>query len=804
MNVLPVALLLFVAAPLDRLSGTVLDPQGLAVPGARVSLTCDGRSQTTVSDERGRFVVVADAFDGCSLVVEHPGFERVHQIMTPENRDVAVRLMLAAVRQIVQVNAAPPPQSPFALRLEESDFHRLAANTADLIERTRVLAGATTVPVAIYVDGLPQSTLPPLDRIASISINADPFSAEYNDGDMSAVHIVTKAPARTVRVDGGTDPLTLGGHSVLEPRARSDAASVRIGVSAPVPRLPLTFSAHMTAGRTTTALPLRLTLPAPSSAHGAEDPVGASNYGDVAVDVHYAAPDATRASVSVHDRRFRSSNLGVGGLMAEESGYAASFGAVEARAALARAGNRLSYEAGAIVSTTDSSQRANTATMGVSVPGFFVLGGASVTASDAAYGQWTIKQVVRSSGDRPWSAGLAIARSAHATDERANAAGLMVFETIDAYRAALAGDPTGTLFVTRGDVPVTYASTAVAPFAQKILVRTNRVEIIGGLRGDYQQRFGGGVLPRLSAAATWGGYTVRVGAGLFARPIPDAVVLAAIAGDGFHRNRWVATGTPLTAAAFLLSEVQGGIRVGLADDITRPRQTMARTSIERRIGRLTHGIEYTWSEERHRLGADRTWQDGGWWDTITADRVAGRQRLHSLASVAWARQQLAVHYEWVRARDNGDGPWSHPERPADLENEWAPSAGVAPHNVTVTGFFMLPGAVSLNVTDVWASGAPYNVTTGLDVAGNLLYVDRGGRPRNSGEGTPSNVLSLYGYRRIAVPAARGVNLGIGVQGTNLLNNRNYTNWGAVAGTPSFGLPLSAQSGRALRIFFSVS
>ena len=82
-----------------------------------------------------------------------------------------------------------------------------------------------------------------------------------------------------------------------------------------------------------------------------------------------------------------------------------------------------------------------------------------------------------------------------------------------------------------------------------------------------------------------------------------------------------------------------------------------------------------------------------------------------------------------------------------------------------------------------------------------------GRPaasRSAWLGTPSHSLSAYGYRRVAVPRARGLHVGIGVQGTNLLNNVNYTNWGAVAGTPSFAHPLTAELGRAVRIFLNVS
>ena len=151
------------------------------------------------------------------------------------------------------------------------------------------------------------------------------------------------------------------------------------------------------------------------------------------------------------------------------------------------------------------------------------------------------------------------------------------------------------------------------------------------------------------------------------------------------------------------------------------------------------------------------------------------------------------------------GDTSFPEQAGNLAAEWARSTGFATHNVSVVGSMTLPGAVSLNLSETWNSGSPYNIATGRDAAGNGLYVDRGGRPRNSGDGPGYNLLSLYAFRRVALPRAvpGRLHLNLGVQADNLLDNQNDISVGSIAGSASFGRPLAAFPGRSAKVFVNV-
>lgn len=114
-------------------------------------------------------------------------------------------------------------------------------------------------------------------------------------------------------------------------------------------------------------------------------------------------------------------------------------------------------------------------------------------------------------------------------------------------------------------------------------------------------------------------------------------------------------------------------------------------------------------------------------------------------------ERVTFGYEWIRSKDDTDGPFSFPEKQDDLKAEWARSSGVAPHNVTLGGYFKLPASIFLTATDTWHGSAPFNITLAQDLANNGPFNNRGGAPRNSGNGPSFNSLSTYASKRAPLP-----------------------------------------------------
>jgi hypothetical protein len=559
------------------------------------------------------------------------------------------------------------------------------------------------------------------------------------------------------------------------------------------------------AGRSSTSVPVVGVVPGDASPDANID--AEHRHRSLSLDLDYAPSPDSRLRVSIRQADGSADNIGAGGVALAETGLSTQSGSGEIRATFRAAAGAFTYEGGSVLTTSDYRAQAHSTQLGVNIVGAVQMGGAAIAYSSTGRTQWVTKHVMRSTSPRAWSAGVMLTRSTHAALDRPNPFGQLFFASIDDYSRAGRGEGTGVLFTTRGETRVQYASTVVSPFLQATVWRRSRLDVQTGLRLDHQSGFGTIVSPRISMGANVAGFRIGAGAGVFARSLPDAVVVRSLAWDGRQAARFIASDVSFADLETVTGVELPTVRSRLDADIQRPLELMQRVSVERVFGRFVPAVEYTWSRNYHALGSNRVAEDGQWVDVVQSNRAAERHRLRAQLRYGWWRHQLAAHYEWVRARDNADGPWSFPEQPGRVDAEWAPSSGVAPHNVTVMAAFLLRGGLSLNVTDTWNQGARYNITSGRDAMGNGLYVDRGGLPRNRGTLPGVHDLSLYAFRRFALPAVlvpgpAHVHVNVGVQARNMLDNESYTTIGAVMASPAFGRPLAALPGRSVRLFLT--
>jgi hypothetical protein len=798
------------------LKGTVSDPRDLIVSGAIVTLTCGGHDRSVTTDSQGRFMFAEKAISGdCVISVNRRGFAPFHETVDPDTETLSVRLSLAVISQSVTVVAdADPLLSPSlaSVSLSHNELENISDDTGELIRYAKMLAGATTGTDVVYVDGLPSSVLPPAEMVARITVNGDPFSAEYADGDFTHIEITTRSADRRFRYGFGGFSLGTGGRNPLGPSLATRSRSGNGYISGSVPHLPLTFSFHGTLMSRLTQQPILAVLP-PVPAFASDRGLRAfpiSNHnGSGTLDLDYSGGERFRAHFAYSESRMSGLNQGVGGLTLPEAGLHSSATTRDIRTTMTEEAHGFMYRGGLVVSQTRSETRANSDALGVTVLGDFAAGGAPFTSNEDVRTTWTLKNVVQSALPWPsWSVGVAVSGSDNLKQEVPNAFGAFQFANLQAYTDALAGAGTGTRIVMLGNGTVRYDGKMAAPFAQKQLLHSSHFVVTAGLRGDYQSGYGILIAPRLSAAAQWHGFVLRTGGGLFVHNLPSSVFLQAFENDGSHLRQLMINGAPLTGS--LAPPINSGqvIRSQLAPDLTQPREIMLKSSVERPLGKFTLGVEYTWTRDSHLLGSRRLPEGPGWMDLIESHRSSEKHRVHSRLGYRWRGQTVMAHYEWIQSRDNTSGPFSFPAQPNDLRPEWARSAGISPHNVSLAANFSLPGAIFLSLTEIWRGSAPYNITTGLDPANDGLYTDRGGLPRNSGNGLGYNSVAFYGHKRIALPAFltgshKRVFVDLGVQGDNLLGNKNYLSFGSIIGSPTFGQPLAASPGRSIRVWFSL-
>jgi Carboxypeptidase regulatory-like domain len=801
----------------DSWTAAVVDPQDRAVQGAEVTLRCGGQTRKTHSNAGGQFTISLPAAPAsCSISITYPGFAQYELSFSKAPLPPVIHLKLAATKQSVNValqtkKPGPPSRAAVAsASVSHGELRKVSNNTEEQIEYAKEVSGTTFERERTYVDGMPTNTPPPAEVISAITVNADPFSAEFSDGDQTHLEITSKTPDRKVRFHLGGASLGLGGNSVLGSGLHSSSHYGSWGVSGPIPRLPLTFILNLKVISDSHDEPiLAPTIQNPNGVP-AENPAAVSiknHSGSLLIGTYYSKSDVIHASITFLDTRLTGANVNAGGLTLPESGFDSSVTAREVRGMFARTDPRYDYRSSVVYDKTDAQSGANTSALGVVVLGALVSGGAVYASNTTGQSRWTWKNVISSTrSGHPWVAGLTLSHSGEGDSVIPNPHGVIRFSNLQALSDAELGFKTGTWFLERGNGRVDYSSTTLSPFFQMDLIHSAHSVVTGGVRGDYQTKSNLLISPRLSAATERHGFILRAGAGMFVEDWSNKIFLIPEEYDGFHLTQSILqdeslldVGTFPANAPFVLSQI--------SPNLARPRYWLTKVSVEHPIGKLVPAFEYTYDAGTHLLGSRRLQTGYGWQDLLESNRDLRRHRLHARLGYEWKGQALVAHYEWIHSRDNTDGPFSYPEFQNNLRAEWARSSGVSPNNFTLVGIFKLPRAVSLTLVEAARGSVPFNVISGKDLGGDGLFNDRAGLERNSGDGPSYHSLSLYGFRRIPLPAflvrsKDKVYIDAGVRVDNLLNNKNYLAFGPVLGSPLFGKPLAALPGHSFRVWFS--
>lgn len=162
------------------------------------------------------------------------------------------------------------------------------------------------------------------------------------------------------------------------------------------------------------------------------------------------------------------------------------------------------------------------------------------------------------------------------------------------------------------------------------------------------------------------------------------------------------------------------------------------------------------------------------------------------------RGGLLLSYTRSHTRNNvePDAPGGDPNDANNLNAEWADSLLDQRNRAVLSGWVRLPLALNFGGVATYASGRPFNITTGLDNNGDGANTDRpviNGRVigRNAGRGDSVYDLSLFLERDFPMGA---FTLGLRGEVFNVTNHENVVGYNGVWGNgadplPTFGLPL---------------
>jgi hypothetical protein len=237
-----VAVLLLASASFSQLTitgniaGTVIDPSGQVVPGAKITLTnpSNGDSRATTTNEAGAFNLIAVQPGTYSLKIEHEGFKTFQRtgIVLSANEHLAagdIQLQIGQVAETVTVEATgvsvQTDSSEHSAVLTNSQIQNLTARGRDVVSMLRTIPGVqyqadqdsvggsygTSTPNIggmsananiLAVDGVVSndmgtpsvfSSVTTLDAIGEVKVILNSYQAEYSGNGGAIVQVVTKS-----------------------------------------------------------------------------------------------------------------------------------------------------------------------------------------------------------------------------------------------------------------------------------------------------------------------------------------------------------------------------------------------------------------------------------------------------------------------------------------------------------------------------------------------------------------------------------------------------------------------------------
>ena len=167
-----------------HIEGVITDPTGAVVPGVHVQA---GTGATGVSDATGHYAFACVSVTSTTITADADGFAqaiaRAHA-HAGGTAHVNLRLAVASVQTDVQVNANDDRTAGTTV-LGTEQVQRLSDDPDDFLRELQAFAaggGGPSGSALVTVDGFQNSSaLPPKSSIASIRVNPDLFSSEYQN-----------------------------------------------------------------------------------------------------------------------------------------------------------------------------------------------------------------------------------------------------------------------------------------------------------------------------------------------------------------------------------------------------------------------------------------------------------------------------------------------------------------------------------------------------------------------------------------------------------------------------------------------
>jgi hypothetical protein len=848
--------------PSATVQGVVADPSGAIVPNAEIDLV-DGTGSIAGSSHSGgdgNFTISAPHAGNYTLVISEPGFETVHTPLTvapnltapsaTASHTVAARLHItlpiAAVSTSVRVNAdtnedlTAPEENHDSSILNSSELKALPIFDNDYATAMSAFLddGATaTGGSGLTVDGVEanRSTVS-ASAVQEVSINQDPYSAQYYWPGRGQMEIITKSAAD--RYHGQLNFLlrdsALNAQNALAPSKPYEQRRVYEGnVTGPIffaPKSSFLVSFNR-AEEDQDSVVNAIVVPTsanPSGVFQANVPAPTRDT-EFSTRVAHQFGDRHSAYVQYSYEDWTGKNQGVGGQSLASSGYKGNYHEDDVVIHVDSTLSAVLLNQISVVGEHGSNSHANVAAAPrVSVTGAFVGGSAQNNSLATEYNFRLSDMVTWTRARHLIKFGVSIPHiSRRAYDDHTNELGSYTFgPTLAADGSVLqtaienySNNLPSSFSQNTGDVHFVYHQQEMGAFIQDQFKVNEHFSITPGLRYDWQNFLATdrlGFAPRVSFA--WvldedSKTVVRGGGGIYYDRFGSGPLLDLARYENARRRSVQVTldpaslpntgCVPVTNCTAVTEQPANLAR--LAPNASIPYQIQYGLSIERQLGEKATGVVSVYSargvhEFRSvdvnaptpqsgytlrpdpRYGLIRQMQSAGFFEGSGLD-VSYRGRFNKYFT-GFGR------YTWSHYESNTSGIGWFPQNQYAPNDEWANAAFDRRHRLGMYAMFNQASIFNLSTGIFANAGHPWTILTGTDAYGDGFFNTR---PDGVGRNTmvsPSYVdLDLRWGHDFAISRGKGddsPHLGFSAGAFNLLNHQNPSSIATVQTSPIFG------------------
>jgi hypothetical protein len=875
--------------PSGTLGGFVRDDAGGAVPGASVTLTGDGQpARMVATDADGGYTFRGIPPGRYQLAVALDGFATVTRrvVVDAESRQLSPVTLRVAIDQRVEVVGSLEDfrrvtgLSPVGLTLGPEHLGVLPNDPDAMLQILRELSATTgrADEVTVYVDGQPiSSRLPPKEAIQSIRISTSSFAPEFAEPSAGLVEIITKPAATAFRGESQAtfNDSLLNARNFFEPERRPTRTQGYSGyLAGPIVPARWSFLAYGGRWQRDERTIVNATIVDPQSL--APRPFLESVTTPSRVDSYSIRSDviaAARHLFSLELARMTETgrNLGLeSGLDLPERAINRDVVDDTVRlAAVSTFGPFFSSEFRARVRQRSLLEEAVSTAPAVLVLDAYNSGGhQAALRQDRRTREASVTQVFSFADDLQAIRGGVQVDLLNVDEQRqVNHGGTFVFGAEVDPAGAVIATPFERYLRTRQGVPgygpsyfsiasgapaIDYDDWQVSWFLQDDVKHTDNVTLSAGVRHGLQKharRVWQDIAPRVGIGWTPGGsarHIVRFASGLFYGRLPAEITLDPLRYDGAVVELVVNQPDFFDAIPPTLEGNVARPTVRIKDRVRAPLTASATSSYEWQVTKtVSASVAYTFSRA-YRLLRTRNVNAP---DPVTGlapspergpilrFESSGRSETRELrASVrrVLANVNLFATYLFREATSDTDGPYTTIANAMTAQGEYGRAADDERHRVSIGSWLTLPFGVSLSGLFSYGSGRPFNITTGLDNDGDLMFFDRpalaspdapgalstpfgafdlqpdAGQPmilRNAGQGPRQFGLNvgLAKVVRFDDPPAGGSAPYVifGVSAENVTNHVNFADFNGVASSPLFGTANRALTPRRVEVSLRV-